>query len=239
MAESEELLLLRRRARRRLLGAIALLLFLVIVPPMLMDLEPRPVSSNLSVEIPPRDTRLVAPAEPKPASGEVPEAPAGPGSTVVPPPASPPEIAPSGVPRSAGPRSAVTGEVVAKPTPTPEQPSTRPQTQDAARPDSARPAPRDESPKTAAAVDPKETYYVQLGVFSRAERVTEVRTKATEAGIRIYAEQVKGESGEQTRLRAGPFASREAAERARVRLEELGKTLGFKPGPVRANEKRA
>ena len=52
MTDSDEVHLLRRRARRRLVGATAVVLFLVIVPPLFMDLEPRPVSSNLNVEIP-------------------------------------------------------------------------------------------------------------------------------------------------------------------------------------------
>src|SRR5512137_1018059 len=64
MADVQETLDLRRRARRRLIGAIALVLALVIVPPWIMDLEPKPVTSKLSVEIPSQDaSRLKPPAK--------------------------------------------------------------------------------------------------------------------------------------------------------------------------------
>lgn len=197
MADNDELLQLRRRARRRLLGAIALVLFLVIVPPMVMDLEPRPVSSNLSVDIPGKDSQPPLKAEP-------------PRAVVAPEPAP----APTGVP---------------KPAPGAE---TKEPAKEAAK------EPPKEAPKDVAAKD-EASYFVQLGVFANRERAGEIRVKVNEAGIRAYSDLVKTDAGEQARVRAGPFPSRDAAERARARLEELGKTLGFKPGPVRALDKRA
>ncbi|MCZ7565103.1 MAG: hypothetical protein M5U08_16075 [Burkholderiales bacterium] len=47
------------------MGAIALVLFLVIVPPMVMDLEPKPVTTDLTVEIPRQErARLTVPPPP-------------------------------------------------------------------------------------------------------------------------------------------------------------------------------
>src|SRR5512135_3379846 len=66
MADLQETIDLRRRARRRLIGAIALVLALVIVPPWIMDLEPKPAQTRLSVEIPATDaSRLKPPAKPQ------------------------------------------------------------------------------------------------------------------------------------------------------------------------------
>ena len=56
MPDNDAALDLRRRARRRLIGAIALVLALVIVPPWVMDLEPKPLATNLTVEIPRQDS---------------------------------------------------------------------------------------------------------------------------------------------------------------------------------------
>src|SRR5262245_64302798 len=61
MADNDETLALRRRARRRLVGAVALVLALVIVPPWVMDLEPKPVATNLTVEIPRPETGALKP----------------------------------------------------------------------------------------------------------------------------------------------------------------------------------
>lgn len=47
---------LRIKARRRLAGAIALILAAVVVLPMLLDSEPAPVSSNIPIRIPDRQT---------------------------------------------------------------------------------------------------------------------------------------------------------------------------------------
>jgi DedD protein len=42
------------------------------------------------------------------------------------------------------------------------------------------------------------------------------------AGIKSYTEVVKTVKGDVTRVRAGPFATREAAEKAREQLKSLG-----------------
>src|SRR5215510_3136284 len=75
MPDNDEALDLRRRARRRLIGAIALVLALVIVPPWIMDLEPKPVVTNLTVEIPKQGSaRLKPPASPPAAAATTPDA---------------------------------------------------------------------------------------------------------------------------------------------------------------------
>src|SRR5690606_6401256 len=46
----------KKRARRRLVGAVALVLAAIIVLPMLLDSEPRPLSDDISIQIPSKET---------------------------------------------------------------------------------------------------------------------------------------------------------------------------------------
>jgi DedD protein len=72
----------------------------------------------------------------------------------------------------------------------------------------------------------KETFMVPLGAFTNSDNAKQVQDKAASAGVKSYAERVRLPQGDQTRVRAGPFASREAAENARDRLKALGLEVG-------------
>src|SRR5580765_8544156 len=63
----------------------------------------------------------------------------------------------------------------------------------------------------------KEEFVVQVGAFSNPEGVT---AKLAAAKIPHYTEAV---AGNLTRVRAGPFPTREAAEDAATRLKEIGR----------------
>jgi DedD protein len=69
-------------------------------------------------------------------------------------------------------------------------------------------------------------YIVPIGVFAHADNAKQVQDKAAAAGYSTYAEKVQGKDGEQTRVRAGPFGTRESAERAREKLKTLGIPVG-------------
>jgi DedD protein len=60
-AFSDEELQLKKRARRRLVGAIALVLIVVVFLPMFLDNEPKPLSQDIAINIPP-----IPPAEQSP-----------------------------------------------------------------------------------------------------------------------------------------------------------------------------
>ena len=68
-------------------------------------------------------------------------------------------------------------------------------------------------------------YVVAVGAFANADSVL---AKLGDARLPYYTEKVATAKGGVTRVRAGPFASREAAEQA---IDKL-KALGFKPGSV-------
>lgn len=59
----------KKRARRRLVGAIALALAVAVGLPMLLDSEPKPIASDIAIQIPSRDK---APPLPMPAANPVP-----------------------------------------------------------------------------------------------------------------------------------------------------------------------
>ncbi len=267
MSDSDEVEHLRRRARRRLIGAAAVVLFLVIVPPMLMDLEPRPVSSNLSVEIPALSAQKGGDAgavvtRPVAASpGRAIEAPAPEGTS--PTPGSSADRSSSlaagtdlttGVAAAAGATAgAAAGEVAtarsniaAAPAAVPAPPplatagsagmpaadsskteATRPGSSasasaaKAAKPSAARP---DEvkGGDAAAAETRVEGWVVPLGTFSARDNAVQLQHRAEQLGMKAFYEKVVTAAGERIRVRAGPFATREQAERARTRLREAG-----------------
>lgn len=93
----------------------------------------------------------------------------------------------------------------------------------------AKPAP--EAAKTerarAEAALANEQFVVPVGAYAEPEGVL---AKLKAAKIPYYTEPVATEKGTVTRVRAGPYATRDAAERAQRRI----KALGFNPGSVTA-----
>jgi DedD protein len=128
-------------------------------------------------------------------------------------------------------RTRVLPQLQSAPAAAPAQKSDPAAAKQAAEPAPVEAAPaKKEAPKAPekARAKPKavEAFVFQLGVFSNPDNAKQVREKANAAGIRSYAEQVKGQQGEQTRVRAGPFPSRGAAEKARDKLKSLGMDVG-------------
>ena len=84
----------------------------------------------------------------------------------------------------------------------------------------------DETPFAPKLPAQKPEYVVQVGAFTNPQAVT---AKLDSAKLPYYTEVVQdSRTGNLTRVRAGPFATREAAEKA---LEQL-KGLGLQPGTV-------
>jgi DedD protein len=233
VTERDEAQDFKRRARRRLIGAIALVLFLVIVPPWIMEREPKPAVSGLSVEIPSQDAKR-APARPAPPAkpedkparapdriSKADEPPAGP--VAAPPEARTTEEA---KPRTPGPdrveKPAEKTERTEKPRPADAAP--KPAPKDTAARDSAKKAEAERAEALLAGA-PAASYVVPVGTFANGDGVRQVQAKLAGAAVKSYTEAV---GNGQTRVRAGPFTSREAAEKAREKVAGLG----FRPGAV-------
>lgn len=211
-AISDEELQLKRRARRRLIGAVVLVMAIIVVLPMVLDSEPRPPTQEVKVQIPSPDsgvfTSKVVPVPAAPESKAAPKAPE-------PAPAKPPVEEP--------------GKGAATPAPEPREvpkPALKTETElpkeAAAKPAAAKaPKPAVKKPKAAAKPEAGK-FVVQVIALADADKAKQMQGQIAAAGIKSYTEVVKTKKGDVTRVRAGPFATRQAAEKARDQLKALG-----------------
>jgi DedD protein len=216
MPDNDEALDLRRRARRRLIGAIALVLALVIVPPWIMDLEPKPVVTNLTVEIPKQEPGVLkAPAAPSaPKSEKSAVSPSTPTPTANPEVPRPPDVKPeSGLPGDKAKTETSKGA---------------PKSTAVARAAPAETSAKGAEAKRAEAILNAESFVVPLGAFANRDNVKQIEARLSQAGVEYFTETVATPAGEQTRVRAGPFPTKDIAEKTREKL----KTLGLSPGAV-------
>jgi DedD protein len=200
LADSPDAILLKRRARRRLVGAIALVVLVVVIVPVILDQQPRTVTQPLTVRIPGQD--------------------GGPLDT----PALPSFSSPRSTPKKGeAPRAADKGPQGPAAV---EAPKSRAPERKAAREGNKRARTDEAGTRRAKATAEEDAYFVSLGAFTHSDNAKQVRNKANSAGIRSYLETIKVAQGEQTRVRAGPFSSRDAAEKARQKLMSLGIEVG-------------
>jgi len=211
LGESQDTSSLQRRARRRLVGAIALVVFIVIALPVVLDQEPSTIGQDLVVQIPSQDAGRIRALTP-PVPGTV-VTPLGAGVAGKPAPvqAEPPPAAPEASPAKIGQPAA---EGKAAPTPS----------------DATQAGKGEVETRAKALPESKEAWVVPLGSFSSEKNVKQLQAKLAAAKIKNYTETVKGANGEQTRVRAGPYGSESAAEKASERL----RAMGLRPGTVTA-----
>lgn len=190
---------LKRRARRRLIGAVALAVIAVIVVPLLLEDEPPP-SGPLEVRMQPLSE---AESVDEPIVAIVPATPVG-----QPLESLDAEASPSTEAASEQPEPPASEPVPTPPKPTPPKPV-------ASKPAAAKPAPQ-ASAKPAAT----SKFVVQLAALKDAARAGELKKRAASAGLPAYTDR----AGELTRVRVGPFGSREEAVAAAVKLAEIGLT---------------
>ena len=211
MAESEEALQLKRRARRRLVGAIALVTFVVIILPLILDKEPGTAGPSLEVQIPRQESSGFATGVMPPAQ-QMPAAPAAGKKAEIPP-------------VNAVPPPAKTETSPAKTETSPAKSEREPAAKAAKV--QALSAEKAEQGRTPTALG-DQTWAVTLDAFSNEKNVRQLQSRLSAVGVKSYTEPVTTSKGELTRVRAGPFASKEVAEKARAKLE----AMGFKPGTV-------
>jgi DedD protein len=72
----------------------------------------------------------------------------------------------------------------------------------------------------AAPARPEAGWVVQVGTFSNAANARRLEQRLRDEGESILTERVRLASGEAVRLRVGPFADREAAQRAQARIRK-------------------
>jgi DedD protein len=205
--DSAAVLAARTRARRRLIGAVVLLALGVVGFPMLFETQPRPVALDTPIELPPGKVSAPPPARPPSAVARAPlpvvtEAPV---ETIVetePAPAPTPAPAPASVPAP-----------VARPVPPPAASVAKPN-------EGARARALLEG--SAASESKAARFVVQVGAYNEAGPLREARAKVEGLGLKTYTQVVETDAGKRTRVRVGPFASRDEADAAAAKLKAAG-----------------
>lgn len=237
MQDNDAQLQLKKRARRRLVGAVAFVSVVAVVLPMVMDHEPRQVVPDVEIRIPGQDEK---PFAPKFAAAPVEKASEKP---VIAPPAEVPVAVPA-EPKAVVPPSTRVVEVVKdkpvekpaekppakvekpaeKPVAKPEKLAEKPVEKPVAKPDDAKRAAAILAGQAAEAKPAVKSgeYLVLIGAFSNEANVKNLKTKLGEQGIKTYSEPLETPQGKKTRVRAGPFANREAAEKALEKMQRIG-----------------
>jgi len=189
---SEEELQLRKRARRRLVGAIVLVLLVIVVVPMFLDhTEHKQPVQDIDVRIPPIPGQQTPP---NPPAATPPAAPPAQQQPAAQPPPTPPAQAKA--PSPAETEVAISPPIVPAPKPEP-------------------------APAAKAAPQAREGFVIQLGAYSKSATAKQLVRKLKAQKFPAYTEPVKTPQGTRTRVRAGPYSTMDAAEKARERLGSL------------------
>lgn len=238
----------RRRARHRLMGSIVLVLAAVVGLPLLFDTQPRPVATDTPVLIPQRyaagpllttppasEPELLPDTTPLPVQADLagneervsePAMPVTKAQTQ--PPLEDPPVASTGQTKSQ-PIAAKT-EVKAAATKTP-QAQAQAKTKAKAKDDGSKALALLEgrSPNAAKATA-AERHVVQVGAFTDPDKVRQARRTLERAGLTTFIQVIQGPNGQPTtRVRVGPFSSREEAEKTAARIRQLS----FEPAVLR------
>ncbi|MDB5802009.1 MAG: hypothetical protein JWL63_2948 [Rhodocyclales bacterium] len=210
MADNDAQLELKKRARRRLIGAVALVLAAAVFLPMVMDSEPHSGGNDLQIRIPSQEgsnytSRLIttAPGAVAPAQAVPP----------MPPPIDPEMASASSSVAASSMASSAAASMAASHS-----------ARSSAAPKAAESAPGAEARakalldgNAAPPADPQH-FFVQLGAYRDPENVKSVLAQLKRVGMAASTDKV----GDKTRVRVGPFKTRQAADAAAARLKRGG-----------------
>jgi DedD protein len=224
----------RRRARHRLIGAVVLVLLAVVGFPLLFDTQPRPVAVDTPILIPDRPTSAPSKVTQAPPADTQPDKPLLPDANPLPVQegldAKEEVVQTAKSARTEDPKRAqepITQPVEVSPKPPEAKAEAKPAP---SKTDNSEPEakPKDDGNKARALLDGKppagggERHVVQVGAFSDLAKVREVRRKLEQAGLSTFTQVVDGKEGKSTtRVRVGPFSSREEAEKAAAKVRKL------------------
>jgi DedD protein len=204
---------MRKRARHRLMGAALLVLVGVIGFPLLFDSQPRPISLDISIEIP--DKNQVKPLGNLPVA-----APEAQTSGAVQTEAAAVPMAPASLPVAV--RSGNVTPMPARlelkaPEKAASSVATTERVDDGSRAQALLDG-KEVSSKTAT-VDAR--FVVQVGAFADAVKAHEARMKLEHAGLKTYTQVVEPKEGRRVRVRVGPFDSKLEADKVAEKIRKL------------------
>lgn len=197
---SEEELQLKRRARRRLVGAIVLVTAVAVILPMVLDSEPRPVSQSVNIQIPSSDSDY----KPKGAASV---------------PSRTEKSAKAASEPAAKPDTGPIATIAEPPPPAAAKETGKAGDSKADKARDAKPAAKDSAKDTAASTG---GFVVQVAALADSAKAKQLEQQIAGAGLKTYTEVVSTQAGDVTRVRAGPYPTREAAEKARTQLKKVG-----------------
>ncbi|MBI5785943.1 MAG: SPOR domain-containing protein [Rhodocyclales bacterium] len=198
----------KKRARRRLVGAAALALLAAIVLPMVMDHEPRQPAQDVQVRIPSQDGGGIA-------------------SRILPNKAAPTPLPPS--PPDSAPEAAADAKPLIEPKPPAEiprddKPAPKPVDKSVAKP-AEKPVSKADEARARAALAGQEVgdaWLVLIGAYKDEANVRQLTAKLKQVGVPAFTEHFDSPQGPRTRVRAGPFKTRQAAEQALAKMKKVG-----------------
>ena len=224
---AESVAVLRRRARHRLIGATVLVIIGVVGFPLVFDTQPRPVSVDIAVDIPDRiKTKPMVSA-----SSATKQAPLATDAAL-----SPKEEVVASAKKEETPTPAVSQATVAtipvapptttktaEPVKTLESASVKAdaKTSDASASSKTSTAALAMVTPTASAEVEGPRFVVQIGAFAEDAKVKEVRLKLEKAGFKTYTNIANTKDGPRTRVRVGPFVSKDEAEKMANKIKQL------------------
>ena len=195
----------KRRARWRLFGAILIAGSVAAITPFLLEEQARPLSQDLLIEIPSKNSKFtkiesLKPQDPaaqeqaSPVSSSTAVTPQGPATAATP-------QGPAAIAKSETTKEAPAKELPAKQTPTKQTPA------------------KEASPTAAKT----KGFMVQVGAYSKPESAASTKKRMESGGHRVVTETIKAADGsDRHRVRIGPFETREAAEQVRDRAKAQG-----------------
>jgi DedD protein len=185
---------LRRQARHRLIGATVLVLLAVIGFPLVFDTKPREVAADIRIDMPDKDAVRSSQA-----------------------PTPPPSAVPVPVPDAELPIEPKAAEVAPKPV---VPPSVMPdKSQQAAAKEEEVPSKPEANSAKSGETAPR--FIVQVGAFADESKSKEVRSKLEKAGIKTYTHIAQTKEGKRIRVRVGPYATKEEAQKTADKIKSL------------------
>lgn len=229
-APAESVEVIRKRARHRLMGSVVLVLGAVVGLPLLFDSQPRPVAIDTPIVIP--DRNQISPLSATAGSAKTGAIKEGLAQDQV-IAAGQTGAAKSALTNSAGldPHEEVVtkdSKAEAKLEPKSElkaeaksEPKSEPKSEN--KPDAK------EAAKAKALLDGKEApnsgdavrSVVQVGAYADLAKAKEVRAKLESAGFKTYTQEIDTKDGKRIRVRVGPFATKEEADKTAEKIRKL------------------
>ncbi len=245
-AESVEVI--RKRARHRLMGSVILVLGAVVGLPLLFDSQPRPVAIDTPIVIPDRNQAapLAPPVAGKSAGSKERPPSIGPDQTA--PQSVKTDVANVAALDANEELVNKEGKSEVKPeTKIDQKPEAKSEPKTDLKADSKADSKTDkkqeiksdakdgvkdaskDAAKAKALLDGKDVTkpsdavrsVVQVGAFADAAKAKEARSKLEQAGIKTYTQEIETKEGKRIRVRVGPFASKEEADKAAEKIRKL------------------